>query len=474
MKEKYKYLSKNVFLFTLSGFVPKILSFILIPIYTGYLSPADYGISDLIVTTAMLLVPIFTLDIQDAVMRYALDKSYDNADVLSIAIKIILKGSLIVTGISVLLSLLNINGLENTYLLFIVIMFLTSSLSNTFSLFCRGIDKIKILTIGSILNSGVMLISNILFLVCFKWGLNGFLVANSLGALANILFIFIFAKLWRFITFRDNKDVRKQMIAFSFPLIFSVIAWWINNASDRYVLTWISGVSISGVYAISYKIPNLLSMFQNIFTQAWSVSAIKEFDKKDTDGFIGNMFTLMNCSMVIVCSIILIFNVPLAYILYSNEFFLAWKNVPPLLISVVFNAMALFIGSLFTAVKDTKTLAVSTLVGAVMNIIFNFLLIYYFQAYGAAIATLIGYLVTFIIRYNSLRKYIKMKVNMKREAGAYVVLILQMMVSCLGVISIIIQPIFLILIFVIYKKEIKKIVEILLRKIGKSKANDNL
>ena len=65
------------------------------------------------------------------------------------------------------------------------------------------------------------------------------------------------------------------MVKFSFPLIFSVIAWWINNASDRYILTWITGISVSGLYAISYKIPNLLSTFQNIFAQAWSISEVK-------------------------------------------------------------------------------------------------------------------------------------------------------------------------------------------------------
>ena len=83
-------------LFTISGFVPKIFSFILVPIYTSYLTTAEYGISDLITTTVSLLIPIFTLDIQDAVMRFALDKEYKKEDVFSTAIRIILIGTLIV------------------------------------------------------------------------------------------------------------------------------------------------------------------------------------------------------------------------------------------------------------------------------------------------------------------------------------------------------------------------------------------
>lgn len=471
MKEKYKYLSKNVFLFTLSGFVPKILSFILIPVYTGYLSTAEYGVSDLIVVTASLLVPIFTLDIQDAVMRYAIDKKYDNVEVFSTAVGIVLKGGGLVSAIAIILSFLHIKGLENTYLLFVVIMFFSMSFSNVVSLFCRGIEKIKILTIGSILNSLVILTSNILFLVYFKWGLVGFLVANSLGSIVNVVFIFISAKLWRYISFNLSKTIRKDMLTFSFPLIFSVVSWWINNVSDRYILTWMAGVSVSGVYAIAYKIPNLLSVFQNIFTQAWSVSAVKEFDENDTDGFIGNMYTLMNCSMILGCSIILIVNIPIAHILYSKEFFEAWKFVPPLLISVVFNAMALFIGSIFVAIKDTKTLAISTIVGAVVNTICNFILIFYWQALGAGIATLIGYATTFIMRHAILRKHIKMKIKMKRDIIAYIVLILQMITSCMGVKFIFVQPIFSLFIIVLYRKEIKTVMQVVLKGIVKSKRN---
>ena len=117
LKEKYSYLSKNIILFSISGFVPKILSLILVPLYTSYLTTAEYGISDLITVTVTLLIPIFTLGIQDAVMRFALDEKYIKSDVFTIAIKIILFGSipvLVATGIT---AWLNLPQLNNTFLL---------------------------------------------------------------------------------------------------------------------------------------------------------------------------------------------------------------------------------------------------------------------------------------------------------------------------------------------------------------------
>lgn len=453
MASKQKYLAKNVLLFSISGFVPKVLSIILIPLYTSYLTTAEYGVSDLISTTVSLLIPIFTLDIQDAVMRFALDKSYDQKDVFSVAIRIIMIGTALVCGGVAIVSLLNIPGIEKSYLLFFVIMYFSTAVYNTVSLFCRGIDKVNVMVVGSIINSIISLSANILFLVVFKWGLNGYLLANSLGSVIALVWCILGAKLHRYWNFSIPRNVHKDMIAFSFPLIFSVIAWWINNASDRYILTWMSGVAVSGLYAVSYKIPNILSMFQNIFAQAWSISAVKEFDKDDTDGFMSNTYNMMNFGMIALCSGIMIMNIPIAKILYSNDFFEAWKFVPPLLIAVVFNAMALFIGSIFTAVKDTKTLSISTIIGAVVNTVCNFIFIYFWGAYGAAVATMLGYLVVLGMRHIILRKHILLHLKWARDLVVYVILLIQMLLSLWGVKTLVLQAILFIVILVLYRKE---------------------
>ncbi len=465
MANKHKYLAKNVLLFSISSFVPKLLAILLIPIYTSCLTTAEYGVSDLITTTVSLLIPIFTLDIQDAVMRFALDGKYKKDDVFSTALRIILVGTAIVCLGAYIASLLNIDGLDNSYLLFFVLMYFTTALYNTVSLFCRGIDKVGVMVVGGILQSLVTLSANVVFLVVFEWGLTGYLLANTLGSVLALIWYFIGARLHRFIKWNVSKGVFRDMTVFSFPLIFSVIAWWINSASDRYILSWMSGVAISGLYAVSYKIPNILSTFQNVFSQAWSISAIKEFDKNDRDGFIGKMYNMMNFAMVIVCSGIMILNIPIAKILYSKEFFEAWRFVPPLLLSVVFNAMALFIGSIFTAVKDTKALSVSTLVGAAVNTVCNFILIYFWGAYGAALATMIGYGVVLIIRHILLRKYIALSIKLGRDIAVYALLVLQMLLSRMDLVGIWLQIAVIVVILALYAKEILHLIVMFKEKI---------
>lgn len=456
MRNKYTYLAKNIILFFLSGFVPKLLALILVPIYTSCLSTAEYGISDLITTTVSLLVPIFTFDIQDAVMRFSLDREYKNEDVFTAAVKIMLTGFIIVCTGTFIISKLNIQSIQDSYLLFFVLMYFTTSAHNIVSLFCRGIDKVNVITVSSILNSVITLSANILFLVVFKWGLNGYLLANTIGSLVALVWCFWGAKLYSYVKWSVPKAIVQNMIIFSAPLIMNVIAWWVNSASDRYILTWLLGVSVSGVYAVAYKIPNLLSVFQNIFAQAWSISAVKEFDKNDSDGFIGNMYTMMNFAMSVICSGIMIINIPVSKILFSNNFFEAWKYIPPLLISVVFNAMSLFIGSIFTAVKDTKTLSVSTVIGAAVNIMCNFIFIQFYGAYGAAVATLLGYAVTLVMRHVIMRKHIHLRCRLHRDMSVYFILFLQMIIAKFGIKAIVIQLIFFAIILILYKDEIQK------------------
>ena len=84
MNEKYKYLFKNVGLLTLSSFATRFLSFFLVPLYTNILSTTDYGTYDLFTTTIGVLIPLLTFNIQDAVIRFALDNNYSKDAVVTI------------------------------------------------------------------------------------------------------------------------------------------------------------------------------------------------------------------------------------------------------------------------------------------------------------------------------------------------------------------------------------------------------
>lgn len=422
---KFKYLLKNIGLLAISQFGTKLLIFFLVPLYTNTLSTSEYGIYDLFYSTINLLIPIITLNVADAVLRYSIDYDGNKSEVLTIGIKYALYGSI---GATILVGVNHFVGLFQVideYWGFFPIMFFITIISTNFIYFCRGIDQVKKTAISGVICSVVLILSNILFLLVLKIGLIGYFIANILGPFFQSVYLFFSCKLWKFLRPVNNKYLEKEMRTYSAPLIANNIAWWINNSSDRFIVTLICGVAQNGIYSVAYKIPTILNIFQTIFSQAWTLSAVKDFDKEDKTGFFSKIYNIYNCIMVILCSGIIMIDRFLAKILYAKEFYYAWHYVPFLVISIVFGSLAGFLGGIFSAVKDSKVFAKSTVVGAMINIVLNCVLVYLLGTIGASIATLVSFWTVWSIRYEHVKKYVNLKINLKRDYTSYIILLLQ-------------------------------------------------
>lgn len=447
VKKKYTDLSKNALLFTISSFGAKLISFLLVPLYTYVLSTGDYGKIDLISTTVLLLIPIMTLNIQDAVLRFSLDDDYQAEQVIGVGIKIVGWSSVILGILLFLLDKIGVFSMEKQYFYFLFLSYLSGTLNNCFSMYLKAKDRVKVLVICGLINTVLTCFFNILLLLVFKLGVTGYLISNVLGTLIAVVGMFFMGNIANEINFNANNRLLKKMVLYSLPLVANSLAWWMNNASDRYILTFFCGTAINGIYAVAYKIPTILSTIQNIFYNAWSVSAITEFDKDDSDGFMGNVYMTYSCASFISCSLMMVLNIFMAKILYSKEFFTAWHYVSPLLVGTVFNGIALFEGCIFTAVKRTKDVSITTIIGAIVNTIFNFILIKWIGALGAALATMIGYITVWLVRTYGVKKIVKMKVNWRSQIISSSLIIIQCFLSLNEKTYWLQLPIFLLIIF---------------------------
>ena len=433
MNHKSKSLIKNIGLFTMGSFGSKILSFLLVPLYTAILTTTEYGYVDLITSTASLLTPLLLLSIFDATLRFGMDANYKKVDVLSTSINIAFKGTFILILTVTVVSVTKLINIPKLYLFFLVVYFILGAISQIFNLYLRAVNKAAVIAISGIICTFITCLSNIVLLLVFKMGVVGYMVSNTIGVLIQNIYQFYFGNIYRDIRIRNYTDLSKPMIKYSFPLIANSISWWVNNASDRYILTFIKGIAQNGIYSVSYKIPTILTMFQGIFYNAWSISAIKEFDANDSDGFIGTSYTIYSFISLGVCSGLLLFNIPLANFLYKGDYFVAWKCVPFLLMGTVFSGISQFEGSLFAATKNTKMVAKTTVAGAVVNTICNFIFIYLIGSVGAALATLLGYFVTWLLRTRYLQLFIKMKVKWVLHIFSVTIVLAQAIMATLGI-----------------------------------------
>lgn len=466
MESRSKDLFKNTSILTISNFSSKILVFILVPLYTNVLTTAEYGTYDLIMSTIQVFIPFLTLNIVDGVLRFIMDKNVNTNDVKLIGLKYIVCS---IVGMALILCINHFFefwcGLKQ-YEVYTLLYFSFYVFNQLFIQTAKGQEKIKELGIAGVISTLVSLLMNILLLVIIPLGLPGFFISYILGQATSAIYLCITTSFFKKLEFNVNKTLQKEMLTYSIPLIFGTLGWLINNVSDRYVVTWLCGVDENGIYSISYKIPTILTTVQNIFIQAWTISAIKEYNSNTRDSFYRKMFFYLNFIMVITCSCLIFGTKIIAKFLYAKDFYIAWKYVPFLLLSVVIGASSGYIGPILSAKKDSKSIAKSTLYGAIVNLVLNLILIYMIGTQGAAIATAVSNILIYYIRRKAIGKILFEKEYLYVMLS-WVILAIQATLM-INDFSILIQIPFIIALVVIYRKSIVAFIQkIILCKIHK-------
>ena len=461
---QYKRLLKNILLLLSGNFVTKVLSFLMVPFYTSILSTADYGVADLISTTVLLVLPGFSLLMDEAIMRFALDKANDKKQVFTIAMSLSTIGFFVALCVSPIILLF---GNLRPYYWFVILYYVSLWLYNIFSNFVKGMDKIAIVTTAGIIHTFAYLGINIVCLAVFRWGVVGYLLAIDLSNIIATVFLVISCGLHRnFISVKNiNWKLAEQMIKYSVPMIPDYISWWINNCSDRYMIAAFLGTAATGVYSVAYKIPTILNSLTSIFSSAWKISSVEQFGSEESIKFYNRTYRIYSAFLMISGSCLILITKFLATILFARDFFEAWKITPILILSYIFSAQAIFVGSIFTASKKTKILFVSSLSGATINILLNLLMIPVLKENGAAIATCIGYVVILTVNIVNTRKILDMDFNLKRNIIAYSVMIVEMaLVHCDNVMGYVLAMLCVLIIILLNVNELKSLISISCRK----------
>lgn len=244
------------------------------------------------------------------------------------------------------------------------------------------------------------------------------------------------------------------MLSYSIPLIPNTLMWWIMNASDRYAIVLFMGVSANGIYAIANKIPTVLNLLYSIFSQAWQLSAIEESESKDKSKFYTDVFNVFSIIMIIGTSAIIVVIRPFVELVLSIEYITAWRYVPLLLLAVVFTSYSSFLGTNYIAMKDTKGVFRTSLIGGILNIVLNFTLIPIIGLNGAAFATMISFFIVWIIRIYDARKFVTIKLNIKELILSFLIILIQIFTLYLNNKIYLIGEVLLLLLLIIVNKKI--------------------
>ncbi len=443
---KIKYLANNLALFSVSNFVSKILVFLLVPLYTNVLTTREYGIADVFQVTLLLLVPSLTINMGEGALRYGIAQAGKRDLILKIGLKYTFLASALVALIGAAATCF-VPETYRFFPLYFVILFATNALYEYLILYFQGCEQVKIVVLGSIASTVMIISCNLVFLLLVKLGLRGYLFSQMIAYAVAAGLMLILGRSTKKAAGQedtageapeeasedtetanrpgDKKQLEKELLSYGAPLILYSTGSWINNASDRYLVLYLLGAAANGVYGVAYKIPAILMVFQRIFAQAWQMSATKSYQDSESEAFFSMMYRAYHTVMVIGCGVLILLVKPVARFLFQKDFYEAWVFVPPLLISVIFGALTGFLGSINLAHKDSKSMGIATFSGAALNVILNVILIPKTGAMGAAIATAVSYFTMYFAALLITRKHVKIHSNFVRDYLAYAVLIVQ-------------------------------------------------
>ena len=460
MQKKYRNLLKDTVIFGLGNIGSKLIVFFLVPFYTYYLSPDEYGISDLVFTVSQLAIPFLSLVIFDAVIRFALSRKERPQDVLLIGLYVWAIGSVIAFLLTPLFGLYHTISEWKWY----ITVYISANILVSVELnYLKAINKNIQYSIICVLQTLSLALMNILLVAHVRLGIKGYLISYIVSnVFAAALTFFAGRYLKEISKAKYDKKLAKEMITYSSPLILNNLSWWVIQSSDKLMLESMISSTALGLYTVASRIPSLITVFITIFQQAWGISSIKEMDSSNDRHFYSNVFNYLSFTAFLggisLCTIIKPF---MDLYIRSLEYGDVWRYVPLLLASAVFSAIAAYCGSMYGALKKSMNNMLTTLVAAIVNIFVNYITILYAGIWGAMIGTVTAYALLAFVRLYDLKKYIAFDIDWNRLTINSILLLIQsIVVSSVSVaIGIIVSIIVLIAFMLINHNELKSLIK---------------
>lgn len=409
-RSKEKLLLKNTALYAVSNFGSKILTFLIVPLYTYYLTTSEYGTADTIISIVNVLAPISVLSIHEGLLRWLLTSVEEDSIIIWTGLKIYCIFALLFDIIIGIVTL----SVSWQYSMDFIFLLTALSFQTVMQYIARGLKKNKCFAVSGVIYTIIMLVLNILLIVIFKQGIVGMLRSMSIAHLISGLYLLFRIKgvFFSRSTIFD-KVLAKQMLAYSCLLVPNAISWWVMNASDRIMLTFMIGSSFTGIYSIACKFPSIMNVIHTLFYQAWQEQAILVYESKTRDAYYTRIFNIyMRLSS---CLIILLIPFTKLFInLFMNENYrISYQYVSILYLSSLFSSFSSFYGTGYISAKDPKNATLTTMIGAILNCVINLFFIKIIGVWAACMSTLVGYGVVYLIRVFQTRKYFKIILDKK-------------------------------------------------------------
>ncbi len=398
---------KNTLLYSIGNLLPQLVAFILLPIYTQYLLPEDYGIVNAMATVQALVAVFFSLALERSIIRlyweYNEKEKEEFLGTIFIAMSTI--SIMMLALVFLFKNYINLLFAEIAfYPFFVFTIFMTFSLN--FFLIPKNYYRLKSEALKFLIVSVCEIVINtsliVYFLVVNEESAFGVIKGKFYSALI-LLPMFLYITI-RHVRLKFNFKIFSESLRFSLPIMPTLFAAWVLGQADRVFIAGNLSYHDLGIYSLSKRLGGLVAIIAGAFTMAYhpiffelvNNTAFEEKTKSVLYRY-NNSFILL---LLYIGFMLALFSKEFIYYFLNSKYFIAYYYIPPIIIGVIIASVSSSIlGAFIQQSKKMKQDMIFGLIVAAITFLSYFLLIKSFGLAGAVFASIISSLSLFILLY---------------------------------------------------------------------------
>ncbi|MBR6727589.1 MAG: lipopolysaccharide biosynthesis protein [Clostridia bacterium] len=398
MESKAKWLSRLASL-GIGTVCSKLAVFLLMPLYSASLTPSEFGTVDILISTAVLLLPLCSAYAPETAFRFIAGGEREGA-VLAVGRRLLWRGS----GLfCVLLPLVGLVPATRPFLWHLLCYVSAATLHSYYAHILRARGQYGFFAVQQVFCTLVTVTLAFLFLTVLRLGVGGYLAAVYLAdaLTAAVLVGYLRPK-------SDQKAdpvLYRAMLRYGLPLIPTALLWWVISALDRYVLLWLHGAEPVGLYAAACKLPVLLTLASGIFLEVWQYASLRlreDEQKRVFDRVYGMLLPLL----ILFALVLMLTCRPLLGVLLASDFAEALPYVPFYTVALLFSALSSFLGSVYSVKLRSKESCITAALGAAVHAVGCALFVPRLAIGGAVAATACAYIAVYLRRMADCRRFL--------------------------------------------------------------------
>lgn len=451
--KKGKLFIENFLVYGFGQIISKIIPFIMLPIVTRLMTDSYYmGINDIVVVVVSFASQIAIMGMGDAMFRLFFDK--ENLDYRKKVCSTALLNVIIISFTMFLILIVFNNDFsklffgENDLGLLIIICavdVLVLSLNSIISAPTRMQNKRKIFLIVNTISPLIGYCISIPLLINKQY-----LIALPLGSMISsilIFFVFIILNIKWFKFKMYDKSIAKELFKIGIPLLPTFLIYWIFSSLDRIMISKILGNSEVGIYAVGNKLASASQLIYAAFAGGWSYFAFSTMKEDKQIETVSKVFEYLALIAFTAFMFITPFTRFIFELVFEGEYIRGYKVFPYLFLSPLILMLFQTSSSQFLIIKKSWYCTLTLIIGALLNIILNYILIPTIGIQGAAIATLIGYSISVLTSILVLNR--KKLIMFSKKIFVCIIFVIIELIFQLFEINILYQLLLLLLYFII-------------------------